>query len=149
MVSDISDQSVVEISSDDGMEVDSPLKQPTRKRQRISSVSDCILTDETEHRTKRLSQYSSSLIPTSPRWSLIYVAPSYPEPICTILRAEEHWSMFKKIRQPIDLKNLVVTWLFLRPSVGPYGHPHTFKNNRVASTITVGTSVDIHVTINW
>lgn len=31
-VADISDQSVVEISSDDGMEVDSPLKQPTRKR---------------------------------------------------------------------------------------------------------------------
>ena len=66
-VADISDQSVVEISSDDGMEVDSPLKQPTRKRQPISSVSDCILTDETEHRTKRLSQYSSSLIPISPR----------------------------------------------------------------------------------
>jgi len=36
-VGDTSDQSVVEISSDDGMEVDSPLKQPTRKRQRISS----------------------------------------------------------------------------------------------------------------
>ena len=62
---------MVEISSDDGMKVDSPLKQPTRKRQRISSVSDCILTEKTEHRidcpnaTPRcfLSRRSTSYLP--------------------------------------------------------------------------------------
>lgn len=34
-VEDNGDQSVVEISSDDGMEVNSPRKQPTRKRQLV------------------------------------------------------------------------------------------------------------------
>lgn len=40
-IADISEQGVVEISSDDDMEVDSPIKKAIRKRQRISSVSDC------------------------------------------------------------------------------------------------------------
>lgn len=41
--------SVVVISSDDEMEVDSsPFKQTVRKRQRISSVSDCSI-ERMEH----------------------------------------------------------------------------------------------------
>ena len=50
-VADTSRPCVVEVSSDDDMAVDSPLKQSIRKRQRISSVIFCS-TEITEQRLK-------------------------------------------------------------------------------------------------